>query len=102
MLTTKTKGQTMTRRSTFEPRYIRPEVICIGDTIKVTYPATDTVDVERSTVGTVHSRDRVPPFQTMYYTANNVLLLHHVLNVKPDYRITLLDRVELDTVAALF
>lgn len=92
----------MPRRSTPQPRYIKAETVCIGDTIKVTYPATEQNDIARSYIGTVASRNRLPPFVTEYNTAKDQVLFSHVIGEKPTYRITLLDRTELtDTTAQL-
>jgi len=92
----------MARRNTIEPRYIKAETICLGDTIKVTFPPDDDMDMERTYVGTVASRDRIPPFRTVYHTAKNAVLLHHVIGETPKYRITLLDRAELPATPQLF
>lgn len=87
----------MTRRTTTQPRYIKAETICIGDTIKVTYPAKGIRDIEKTLTGTVATRDRQPPYTTVYYTGNNQVLLQHVIGYTPNYRITLLNRQDLET-----
>lgn len=88
------------RKSIDQPRYIKAETICIGDTLKITYPANGIRDIEKTYVGTVNSRDRIPPLTTLYYTANNQLLLQHIIGVTPDYRITLLNRLNLENTLA--
>lgn len=92
---------TANRRTTHalpQPRNIKPETICIGDTIRVTHTHKD---VTKSVVGTVGNRN-VYGHSTEYATAEGVVLYTHYRYI-PDkgYSIVLLERVALSTLTPL-
>lgn len=71
-----------------EPRHIKPETICIGDTIRVTHTHKD---VTKTVVGTVAER-HVYNHSTDYVTAAGVTLLNHFRYTPNSHTVTLLDR----------
>jgi hypothetical protein len=77
----------MTRWSS-KPRYIKPETICIGDTIRVTRKHKD---AEISVVGKVAFR-RVFNHSTEYQTEQEQVLLEHFRYTPQKLTVTLLDR----------
>jgi hypothetical protein len=85
-------------RATPPVRYIKPESIQIGDTVKVSKPFQDAIV---STVGIVAKRDHVGDF-TEYLTAQGVLLLEHNRRMPEKVKVTLLNRTLDNTPAVLF
>jgi len=78
-------------------RYIRPETICIGDIIKVSW---NHKDVIKSIQGEVAHREHYT-HSTEYSTAEGQVLCTHWRYQKPDFRVTLILRKS-DTNPALF
>lgn len=85
-------------RPSQSPRYIKPEVICIGDLIRVTVQNKDT---EVSTVGRVARRE-INNYYTEYLTTDGVTLLEHMRYHPEKVVVTLLDRKEDNNVIQLF
>lgn len=69
-------------------RHIKPETICIGDTIRVTWKHKD---VTKSNVGVVAKRE-VWTHSTTYLTAEGAELLTHFRYTPNNETITLLNR----------
>jgi hypothetical protein len=75
-------------RATASTRYIRPESIQIGDTIKVDKPFHDSIV---SHVGIVAKREHLGDF-TEYRTVKGVILLEHNRRMPEKVKVTLLKR----------
>lgn len=69
-------------------RYIKPESICIGDLIKVSWAA---YGVSTSRVGVVARRD-VLVHTTEYRSKEDGLLVRHIRYEKPNFVVTLIAR----------
>ena len=85
-------------RKTIEPRYIKPESIHIGDTVRIVWEVDDT---ERTATGKVAKREHYGA-TTGYYTASGVELFMYNPGQVPFIvgatikHVTLLDRSEPD------
>lgn len=82
------------RKAMHRATYIKPETICIGDTIKVVYSPDELNDTTRSVIGTVAARNQKPPFTTEYLSIKGYPLLVTVQGGK-NPKIVLLHREEL-------
>ena len=78
----------MTKR--IEPRYIKPELVEIGDTINVVHKEVNGVTVSK--LGMVADRQH-EKHDTIFYTLDGAELFRYGVNYRPQ-RVTLLNRVD--------
>lgn len=74
------------------PYYIKPETVCIGDTIRVTYKGLPG-GIEESATGIAVSR-QIDRQRTALLTQSGDEILSYVAGSKPPYTVTLLNRNE--------